>query len=129
MRSFQLLRLALEAEGLRLRHKARRMVSRLVFGYFALALVVGTLGFLHVAAWFWLRLFMAGQYVALIFAGVDLVLAAIFGLLASRSSPGRLELEALDVRRRALQDAAGALSMPALLIRAIEMVLSSRFRR
>jgi hypothetical protein len=129
MRSIQLLRLALEAEGLRLRYKSRRMVSRLVFGSFALALVAGVLVFLHVAAWFWLREFMAGHYVALIFAGIDLVLAAIFGLLASRSSPGRLELEALDVRRRALQDAAGALSLSAMLIRAVEMVLSSRFRR
>jgi hypothetical protein len=124
MRSFQLVRLALEAEMLRLNYKARRTVTRLVLGYFAMMLAFGALVFLHVAAWYWLREFMAGQYVALIFAGVDLLLAAVFALLASRSTPGRSELEALDVRRRALDDAAGSLTISALLVRVIDLVIS-----
>ena len=126
MRSFQLIRLAIEAEALRLRHHARRTLKRLVFGYFALALLFGALMFGHVAAWYWLREHLAGQYVALIFAGVDLSLAVILAVLASRSTPGRLEREALEVRRRALDDAAGSLSVMTMLLRAVDLLMSSR---
>jgi hypothetical protein len=58
-----------------------------------------------------------------------LFLAAILAVLASRSTPGRLELEALEVRRRALDDAAGSLSVMSMLIRAVELLLSSRSRK
>jgi hypothetical protein len=129
VRSFQLLRLAIEAEGLRLRHQARRTFGRLVLGYFAVLLLFGALTFGHVAAWYWLRENMAGQYVALIFAGVDLSLAAILAVLASRSTPGVLELEALEVRRRALDDAAGSLSVMTLLLRAVDLWMSARSRK
>ena len=44
-------------------------------------------------------------HAALIVTGADLVLAVAAGLLAARSSPGRIELEALAVRRRALERA------------------------
>ena len=126
MRFFQLARVAIEAELLRLRHRARRTVSRVVVGCFAMALSFGVLLFGHVAAWYWLRGYLAGQYVALIFLGVDLLLAVICGVLASSSRPGRLELEALDVRRRALEDAVGSLTVMAMAIRVVELVLRSR---
>jgi hypothetical protein len=129
VRSFQLLRLAFEAEALRLRHRARRTVSRLVFGCFALAMVFGVVMFAHVAAWYWLRTHLEGQYVALIFTGVDLLFAVILGALAARSSPGRLELEALRVRQRALEDAAGSISVMAMAIRAVELLMASRGRK
>jgi hypothetical protein len=129
VRAPRLLRLAMQAEALRLRHQARRTLTRFVVVCFALALLLGTLTFGHVAAWFWLREHMAGQYVALIFAGIDLFVAMILAVLASRSSPGRLELEALEVRRRALDDAAGSLSVMAMAIRAVELLMSLRSRK
>ncbi len=129
MRSFQLLRLAVEAEALRLRHRARRTVSRLAFAGVAVVLLFGAVLFAHVAAWYWLREHLAGQYVGLIFAGVDLLLAAILAALAARSSPSRVELEALQVRQHALEDAAGSLSIMTMLIRAVEVLMSSRGRK
>lgn len=49
----------------------------------------------------------------LILIGVNLVVAAIFGVLAARSSPGHTEKEALRVRREALDAAKGALAFTA----------------
>ena len=114
---------------LRLSYQARRTANRFVFGCFAAALLLGAVGFLHVAAWYWLREFLAGKYVALIFGGVDLLVAVILAVLASRSTPGRLELEALDVRRRALDDAAGSLTISSLLVRVIDLLISSRLAK
>lgn len=45
---------------------------------------------------------------------------------AIRSTPGIVVREALAVRRRAVDDAAGSLSASALLLRAIELILTSR---
>jgi fatty acid desaturase len=129
VRSFQLIRLAIEAEALRLRYRARRTANRLVFALLAALLLLGAVMFGHVAAWYWLREHLPGQYVALIFAGVDLLFAAILATLASHSAPGHLEVEALEVRRRALDDAAGSLSVMAMAIRAVELLMSSRKRK
>lgn|SRR5271165_6712042 len=112
-----------------MRHQMRRTMSVLGFVCIAALLALGGVCFGHVAAWYWLREYMAGQYVALIFAGVDLFIAAILLTLASRSTPGPLEAQALEVRRRALQDAAGSLSVMAMMIRALEVLMASRSRR
>jgi hypothetical protein len=116
----RLVRIALEAEQLRLGLHARRTASRVVMGSVALALLLGALGFGHVAAWYWLRVYLQAQYVALIFAGIDLLFALLLFLIAFRSSPGLAEVEALAVRRRALESATEALSLSALLVRLVE---------
>jgi hypothetical protein len=51
--------------------------------------------------------------VTLILLGINLVVAAVFGFLAARSSPGHAEQEALRVRRDALTAARGALAITA----------------
>ncbi|MGA3003240.1 MAG: hypothetical protein ABSE20_16125 [Acetobacteraceae bacterium] len=129
MHPLRLLRIALEAERLRMGLHARRVAGRVVMGSIALVLLLGGLGFGHVAAWFWLRSYLAGQYVALIFAGVDLVIALLLFLVAFRSSPGLAEVEALAVRRRALESATEALSISALMLRLLEQLLRSRSRQ
>ena len=129
MRPFNLLRIALEAEILRLSHQGRRAFFRALLACCALVLLFAALVFGHIAAWFWLRSYMAGQYVGLIFAGTDLLLAAILATIAARSTPGRVELEALNLRRSALDDAAASLTMSALVMRVLEMVLSARRRK
>jgi len=98
-------------------------------GSIALVLLLGGLGFGHVAAWFWLRSYLAGQYVALIFAGVDLVIALLLFLVAFRSSPGLAEVEALAVRRRALEQAGESLTLTALIFRVFEQLIRSRRSR
>ena len=126
MLPIRLIRIALEAETLRLSHKARRTMVRVVLGCFAMALAVGVLVFLHIAVWYWLRQSLEARYVALIFAGVDLVLALILALLAARSVPGRVEREALELRRRALDDITDSLTVSALLLRLIEQLIPRR---
>jgi hypothetical protein len=87
------------------------------------------LGFLHVAAWYWLRQSHPGETVALMFAGADVVLALILGAIAGWSRPGRVEREALVVRRNALEDAAGAVTFSALLMQMIDRMFLSRRAR
>jgi hypothetical protein len=125
----RLLRIALEAERLRIGLHARRTAGRVVMGSIALALLLGGLGFGHVAAWYWLRSYLLGQYVALIFTGVDLLLALLLFLLAFRSAPGLAEVEALAVRRRALEQAGESLTITALIFRVLEQLLRSRRSR
>ncbi len=61
--------------------------------------------FCHIALWYWLRHHFEPPQSALILAGSDLVLAVILALLAARSTPSRVELEALAVRQRAMEGA------------------------
>lgn len=126
MRPIRLLRIALEAEGLRLSHQAKRTAGRIAFGYLALIMVFCAFCFLHLAAWFWLREFLSTVQTALIFTGADLVLAAVFGWGALRSSPGAVEREALAVRRRALDDAEDSMAVSSLLIRLAEQLLAGK---
>lgn len=109
--------------------RARRVVGRVVMGSIALALLVSGLAFGHVAAWYWLRTYLVGQYVALIFVGIDLVFALLLFFLAFRSSPGLAEVEALAVRRRALEQAGESLTMTALIARVVGQVVRSRRAR
>jgi hypothetical protein len=123
---FSLGKVALEAEGLRLRHLAKRLVVRVVLGYFALGMVFGAVTFLHVAGWFWLREYLRPAPVALIFTGIDLLIGLILGLLAVRSSPGRVEREALAIRRRALEDIAASMTVSALVMQLVNRFIRTR---
>jgi hypothetical protein len=116
----RLLRIAIEAERLRLGLHVKRTVSRFALASVAMALLLGALGFGHVAAWYWLRDYMAAKYVALIFAGIDLLFALLLALFASRSSPGLAEAEAMVVRRRALESAAEALTISTVVARQVQ---------
>ena len=126
MHPLRLLRIALEAEQLRISLQLRRTAVRIVMGSIALLLLLGALGFGHVAAWYWLRSYLLAQYVALIFAGFDLLFALIFFTVAFRSSPGLAEVEALAVRRNALQQAGESVTLTAMLVRVFEVMFRSR---
>jgi hypothetical protein len=122
VRPLRLVRIALAAEALRLRYQLRRTVVRAAIGMIALALLLGALAFAHVAAWNWLRTSLAPGQIALIFAGVDLLLAMVLAWVALNSSPGTVEREARAVRERALDDANDSLSVAALLLRLIDLL-------
>ncbi len=128
MRALRLARIAAEAEGLRLRYSAQRTVVRAILGLVALAFLFGALVFGQIAAWYWLRMSWDVPVVALILGGAELVLAVMFGLLAARSSPGRIEVEALAVRRRALESATSSLAFSALLTQLVPLAIRL-FRR
>jgi|RhiMetStandDraft_4_1073278.scaffolds.fasta_scaffold97703_3 hypothetical protein len=128
LRPLRLARIAAEAEGLRLRYVAQRTATRGIVGVIALIFVLAALGFFHIALWFWLRRHFESPATSLIVAGGDLLIALIFGLFAARSSPGRLETEALEIRRRALENATSALTYSTLAAQALRVGINM-FRR
>ena len=129
MRSLRLARIAAEAEGVRLRYSARRTAVRAVLGLVALGFLFGALVFCQIAAWYWLRASWDRPAAALILAGAELVLAAILALLAARSSPGRVELEALAVRRQALEGAGSSLAFSTLATQLLRLAVDLLRRR
>jgi hypothetical protein len=128
LRPLRLARIAAEAEGLRLRYVAQRQVTRVILGVIALIFLLAALGFFHFALWFWLRRHFESLATSLIVAGADLLIALIFGLFAARSSPGRLEREALEIRRKALENATSALTYSTLAAQALRVGVNM-FRR
>jgi hypothetical protein len=109
VRSVNLLKIAAEAEMVRLRALMARQGRRAVFGVIALIFALGVLTLAEVAGWQLLRLYVAPLPATLMLLGINLVIAAVFGFLAARSSPGHTEVEALRVRRQALEAARGSL--------------------
>jgi hypothetical protein len=125
MRSLRLARIAAEAEGLRLRRQAQRTVVRAVMGVIALMFLGWAVAFAHVAAWCWLResAGWAPPGTAMALTGVDLVIAVVFALLMARSSPGRIEMQALQVRQRALESATSGATLATLVVPTVRLVM------
>jgi cobalamin biosynthesis protein CobD/CbiB len=115
MRSISLLRLALDAEVLRLRYLLQRQGRRAAFGLLAAIFGVGVLVLANVVGWQLFRFYVAPIYATLILLGVNLVIAVAFALLAARSSPSHAEQEALRIRRDALEGAQSSLAFAAAL--------------
>jgi uncharacterized membrane-anchored protein YhcB (DUF1043 family) len=106
MRTLRLARIAAQAEGLVLRRHVRRRAIQAVLGLIALIFLVSALAVAHLAGWLALVRVVRPVYAALIVLGVDVVLGVIFGLLAMRSTPDRIEREAILVRDQAKQQLA-----------------------
>jgi hypothetical protein len=115
MRAVSLVKVATQAEILRIQHMLKRQGMRAAFGLAALVFVLGALVLAHIIGWQLLRLYVSAIYASLIMLGVDLVIAALFGLLAARSSPSREEHEALDLRQQALHQARSSLALGAFI--------------
>jgi hypothetical protein len=97
----------------------------------ALAFVFGALAFAHIAAWYWLRVGEALSFYETtgIVGASDLLIALILGLLAARSGPGRVEREALAVRRQALTGIGQFMTLSELALPAIRIAAGMRRRR
>lgn len=115
MRAANLAKIAVEAEILRIQHMLKRQGMRAVFGLLAVIFALGILVLTNVAGWQLLQQHTQEIYATLIMLGVNLLFAAIFGLLAARSSPSRTERDALEIRRRALHEARSTLALGALI--------------
>jgi hypothetical protein len=131
MRPVRLARIAAEAEGVRLRGLATRIATRVVLAVVALLFVIGAIVFAHVAAWYEIRTVLDQTFLvtAGIMGGADLIIAIILGLLASRSRPSRVEREALEVRRQAIQGISSTLSVTQMLIPALRLMANMRRTR
>lgn len=110
---------------------ATRIATRVVFAVIALFFVIGALVFAHVAAWYELRTALDQSFLitTAILGGTDLLVAFILLFLASRSSPSRVETEALEVRRKAIEGLSNALSVTAMLLPLLRIATSFRRRR
>ncbi|MBV8400025.1 MAG: hypothetical protein JOZ58_25925 [Acetobacteraceae bacterium] len=116
MRVLRLARIAAEAEVLRLRRIAVRTGFRAAYGVLALVFVIAALCFLHVALWIFLVRFVGPVGAALIVVGVDLLIAVIFGALAARSAPDKIEQEAIQIRRTAVSQMKRSLTLMAAMV-------------
>jgi hypothetical protein len=121
MRTFRLARVAADAELLRLRLRAGRAAVRAILALAALGFLAGAAVFCHIALWYWLRHYFEPPQSALILAGIDVVLAVILALLAARSTPSRTELEALDVRHRAVEGITASLAFSAIAMQLLRL--------
>jgi hypothetical protein len=130
MRPVRLARIAAEAEGVRLRGMMARMVTRAIFAVIALFFILGAVTFAHIAAWYEIRVALDLSYLATagILGGADLLLAIILLFLASRSTPSRVETEAREVRRQALQGLGSALNLTQLVLPLVLRVVGSARR-
>lgn len=115
MRTVNLVKVAAQAEVLRLQHMMKRQGMRAAYGLIAAIFAMGVLVFAHAAVWQLLRMYVDALYATLILLVIDLVLAAVFGLMAAKSSPNQAEREALDVRQRALREARSSLVLTAVV--------------
>jgi hypothetical protein len=131
VRSVRLARVAAEAEGVRLRGFASRIITRAILGLIALLFGLGAIVFVHLAAWYWLRTGLGQTLPAAagILGVVDLLVAIILGILSMRSTPSRVEVEALDVRRKAMQGIGSGLSLSRLVIPVLGLVANMRRSR
>ncbi|HLJ05754.1 MAG TPA: hypothetical protein VKT26_05755 [Acetobacteraceae bacterium] len=128
MRALRLARIAAEAEGLRLRHRAQRALIAAILASIASVFMLGALVFCHLAAWFYLRAHWQPPETALILAGADVLLALVLVLVAARSTTSRVEVEALAVRQRALESIGSTLAISALATQLLRIAVSV-FRR
>jgi uncharacterized membrane protein len=115
MRAVSLLRVAAEAELLRLRHMLKRQGVRAAYGVIAAVFTLGVLVLINVTAWQALRWSVQRFYATLILLGVNAVIAAVFALLATWSSPGHVEREAMRIRQQAMHEARGSVVLTALV--------------
>ena len=131
MRPFRLACIAAEAEGVRLRGFVSRVVVRAILLMVALLFLLGAVAFAHIAAWYWLRIDHDQSYLAAtgILGGADLLMAIILAFAATRSRPSRVELEALEVRRKAIVAIGGTFSLASLVIPILRMAVYLGRRR
>ena len=115
MRATNLIKIAVEAEILRIRHMLKRQGMRAAFGLAAVIFILGVFVLANMAGWQVLRLYVSAMYATFIMLGVHVLIAVILGLLAVRSSPGHTETEALALRKRALREAQSSLALGALV--------------
>ena len=115
MRSVNLVKVAIEAEILRYKSMAARQGRRAGFGVAALIFGTGFLVSLEIAGWQVARMYLLPIYATLCVMGFNLLVAVGFGVLAMRSSPSRSEIDALDVRKKALQALRTSMTISALI--------------
>lgn len=115
MRTLNLAKVGVQAEGLRLRQLLRRTVTRLVFAMVAAVFLIAVLIAAHVAIGMALVPWVTPVQAVLIVGAGDLIIAIILGVVAGVSKPGRIEREAYEVRETARVQLVEAMTLTTLL--------------
>lgn len=128
MRTIRLAQVAVEAEALRWRCIGARLAVRALLLGVALFFAVGAVVFAHVAGWVMLTEWGGRSQItaAWSLAGLDAVIAAVFAILGTRSAPSRAELEALELRRSAVQGLGSAYDSVRLIMSVVRLFSSMR---
>ena len=124
MRTVRLARVAAQAEILLVRRLVSSIVRRAVLGVVAAVFAIAVLVLLHVAACLALEQFahLSALLSVVIVLVVDLVIAGIFGLLASGKVADPVAEEARRVRDQSLEQARQSLTLAAMLAPATRIV-------
>ena len=102
MRTVELAKVAVSAEALRLRRVARRQAFRAGFAMGAAIFALAILVVLHVVLFIIMRWWLSPILAILVVLAVDVIVAAILGMLAMRNTPDAVEQEAYQIRAQAL---------------------------
>lgn len=126
MRVYRLASISLQAEGVRLRHAARRRAIQAVLLLVAVVALLAGLLAGHVAVYALLaeRLPPAGAAGAL--AGLDLVMALVIAWVALSRGPGKQEREAAALAGLARDQIRQSLQWPALVASLLQSLNRSR---
>lgn len=128
MRSIELIKVATEAELLRLKLMVARQIRRVAIAFAAGVFCILALVFAEGCGWELMLQLTSALYASLVLAGVNLLLAVGLILVALRSSPGSSEREAIRVRQKALAASGGSLAS-LTTFRILGPLLVSRWRR
>jgi hypothetical protein len=115
MMAVQLAKAAAQAEKLRVEALVKRQARRSVYAGVGVAFSLGVFALLHVAVELAFAPSIGALQVTILLAVVDMFAAAILFSVAARSRPGKIEIEAEYLRRRALSQLKGEMSFVALL--------------
>jgi hypothetical protein len=129
IRSLRLAQIAVQAEALRLRRLGRRTAVRVGLVLVAAPFMLACFGFFETALWEWLSRQLLPAYAALIIAGVNLAFGGLLLLIAALSRDSRVEIEALRVRQRALEDATRQFTIAAMVTPVVRLMLDQLRRR
>ena len=115
MRTVDLGKTAAQAEVFRIRQLVNRQINRVIWAVVAVVFVIALLVMVHVLATMVLSFYVAPVWAVVIVLGFDLVVALIFGLIALRTAPSRLEVEARAIRDQALAEMKESVAITALM--------------
>ena len=114
-RTFQLARVAAEAEVLRLRTMAKRYATRVVLAILAAVFLIATLVCAETAVAMAISRTLGPVSATLVVMGGNLLIAVIFLAIAASSKPSSVEREALQVRKTAQAQITQTMALTALI--------------
>ena len=123
MRAVELAKVAASAEALRLRRIASRQTMRGAYGAGAAVFALALLAMLHVLGFHLLVPQVGPVWASAILLGVDIVAAAVLGLMAKSNTPDAIETEAKTIREQAVAEMGRAVTVTALAGEAMGAVL------